>query len=243
MIGIYKIINPNGKIYIGQSIDIESRKRVYKYCNSYTNSIGPILINSIRKHGWENHIHDIIEECSIDQLNERETYWKQYYLDQMDGDWKQVMFCDLYDNGGGPRSQKTKLKIAIGKMGTKGYPKGTKRPSNFGESIKSESRNKKISDGNKGKLKPQTGLKLQGIPKTEPHKQNISNSSRGKIRNNKPILQYDLDNNFIKEWISRTEAKKWLGSGDIAGCLLGKQKQAGGFIWKYKILGNLTNFS
>ena len=56
------------------------------------------------------------------------------------------------------------------------------------------------------------------------------------IRNNKPILQYDLDNNFIKEWISRTEAKKWLGPGDISGCLLGKQKQAGGFIWKYKIL-------
>jgi len=29
MVGIYKITNPNGKIYIGQSINIESRKRVY----------------------------------------------------------------------------------------------------------------------------------------------------------------------------------------------------------------------
>lgn len=50
----------------------------------------------------------------------------------------------------------------------------------------------------------------------------------------KPIIQYDLQGNFIKEWPSRSEAKRWLGSGDIAGCLAGKQKQAGGFIWKYK---------
>ena len=58
--------------------------------------------------------------------------------------------------------------------------------------------------------------------------------SIGKTRNNKSITQYDLEGNFIKDWPSRTEAKKWLGVGDIAGCLAGKQKQAGGFVWKYK---------
>ena len=29
MIGIYKITNPSGKIYIGQSINIENRKKIY----------------------------------------------------------------------------------------------------------------------------------------------------------------------------------------------------------------------
>jgi hypothetical protein len=126
-------------------------------------------------------------------------------------------------------------KISQKKMGTNGYPKGIKRPKEFGAKISSHlTRNKKIGEGNKGKKKPQVGIKLQGIPKTEQHKQNISNSSRGKTRNNKPITQHDLEGNFIKEWTSRAEAKKWLGSGDIAGCLSGKQKQAGGFIWKYK---------
>jgi group I intron endonuclease len=235
MVGIYKITNPNGKIYIGQSINIESRKRVYSYFDSYKNSIGPVLKNSFKKYGIENHIFEVIEECNLDILDERETYWKQYYLDQMNGDWKRVMFCNLYDTGGGPLSEKTKQKISKSKTGTSGWEKGKTRGKEFGEKISSHlDRNKKIGEGNKGKKKPQVGVKLQGIPKTDQHKQNISNSSRGKIRNNKHILQYDMEGNFIKEWISRTEAKKWLGSGDIAGCLSGKQKQAGGFIWKYK---------
>jgi group I intron endonuclease len=235
MVGIYKITNPNGKIYIGQSINIESRKRVYSYFDSYKNSIGPVLTNSFKKYGFENHIFEVIEECNLDILDERETYWKQYYLDQMNGDWKRVMFCNLHDTGGGPLSEKTKQKISKSKTGTSGWEKGKTRGKEFGEKISSHlDRNKKIGEGNKGKKKPQVGVKLQGIPKTDQHKQNISNSSRGKIRNNKHILQYDIKGNFIKEWISRTEAKKWLGSGDIAGCLSGKQKQAGGFIWKYK---------
>ena len=235
MIGIYKITNPNGKIYIGQSINIESRKRVYSYFNSYKNSIGPVLTNSFKKYGFENHVFEVIEECDLNLLDERETYWKQYYLDQMDGNWKQVMFCNLHDTGGGPLSEEIKQKISKSKTGTSGWKKGKTRGKEFGEKISSHPyRNKKIGEGNKGKKKPQVGVKLQGIPKTDQHKQNISNSSRGKIRNNKHILQYDMEGNFIKEWISRTEAKKWLGSGDIAGCLSGKQKQAGGFIWKYK---------
>jgi len=51
----------------------------------------------------------------------------------------------------------------------------------------------------------------------------------------KPILQYDLEGNFIKEWESITEAKQWLGSGDIQSCVNGKQKQAGGYQWFNKI--------
>jgi hypothetical protein len=145
------------------------------------------------------------------------------------------MFCNLHDTGGGPLSEKTKQKISKSKMGTSGWTKGKSRGKEFGEKISSHpNRSKKISEGNKGKSKPQTGIKLQGIPKTEQHKQNISNSSKGKTRNNKPIVQYDLKGNFIKEWIGITEAKKWLGPGDIAGYLSGKQKQAGGFIWRYK---------
>lgn len=235
MIGIYKITNPKGKIYIGQSINIESRKRVYKYFNSYRNSIGPILMNSFRKYGFENHVFEIIEECSVDQLDEKETYWKQYYLNQVNKNWRKVMFCNLHDTGGGPLSEKTKQKISKSNTGKPSFWKGKTRGEEFGKKLSNNlERNKKIGEGNKGKKKPQIGIKLQGIPKTEQHKQNISNSSKGKTRNNKPIIQYDLEGNFIREWHSRTEAKKWLGPGDIAGCLLGKQKQAGGFIWKFK---------
>lgn len=53
---------------------------------------------------------------------------------------------------------------------------------------------------------------------------------------NKPILQYDLNGNFIREWRSQTDASKILNISDstINQVLKGKRKTAGNFIWKYK---------
>lgn len=231
MIGIYKITNPNGKVYIGQSINIESRKRIYHYSDSYKNSIGPKIYNSINKYKWENHLHEIIEECTIDQLNERETYWKQYYLNKLG--WENVLFCNLYDTGGGPKSNETKQNISKGKIGTKGYPKGIKRPKEFGEKIKNIERNKKIGEGNKGKTKPGSG---NNKPLSDEHKDNISKNSKGISRNQKIVIQHDKHGNFIKEWTSQTEAGKNLNinQGDISNVIRGKQKTAGGFIWNEK---------
>jgi hypothetical protein len=58
----------------------------------------------------------------------------------------------------------------------------------------------------------------------------------------KPVLQYDLEGNFIKEWNSGKEAANILGIksyGDISACCLGKQKTAHGFIWIYKKEDNI----
>ena len=76
MIGIYKITSPTGKIYIGQSTNIENRKYYYSSikCNKQHK-----LYNSLQKQGWEQHMFEIIEECSLDQLNEREIHWGLYY--------------------------------------------------------------------------------------------------------------------------------------------------------------------
>ena len=77
MIGIYKIISPTNKPYIGQSINIKKRFGQYKRFDCKNQNK---LYNSLVKYGWDAHKKDILEECSIEQLNERETYWKQYYL-------------------------------------------------------------------------------------------------------------------------------------------------------------------
>jgi group I intron endonuclease len=111
MIGIYKITSPSGKIYIGQSTNIPEREKHYKRITPVKNQTK--IFNSLNKHGWDKHIFEIIEECSIDKLDERETYWKQYYLDQVEGDWDKVLFCELYDNGGGPRNNLTRQKMSI----------------------------------------------------------------------------------------------------------------------------------
>ena len=51
-----------------------------------------------------------------------------------------------------------------------------------------------------------------------------------------PILQYDLQMNFIKEWSSIREAANRLGiyESGINACVNGKQKFSKGFVWKRK---------
>ena len=52
----------------------------------------------------------------------------------------------------------------------------------------------------------------------------------------KPVLQFDLQDNFIKEYPSTKQAERELGfdQGHICNCCNGKQKTAYGFKWKYK---------
>lgn len=53
----------------------------------------------------------------------------------------------------------------------------------------------------------------------------------------KPVLQYDINNNFIKEYKSASEASRATGVAvqSISRACLGKSKTAGKYIWKYKI--------
>lgn len=75
--GIYKITSPSGKIYIGQSSDIKRRFYCYSVINNCENQIR--LKRSLLKYKPENHIFEIIEECSVNLLSERERYWQEHY--------------------------------------------------------------------------------------------------------------------------------------------------------------------
>jgi group I intron endonuclease len=77
MIGIYRITSPTNKVYIGKSINVENRINEYKYISR--RKLQHKLNNSINKHGLENHIFEIIEECTLENINEREIYWIDHY--------------------------------------------------------------------------------------------------------------------------------------------------------------------
>ena len=51
-----------------------------------------------------------------------------------------------------------------------------------------------------------------------------------------PILQFAKDGEFIKEWPCAREVYLQLGilQSSICDCLKGRQKSAGGFVWRYK---------
>ena len=75
MVGIYKITNPKGEVYIGQSIDIERRLKQYKYCRKGQRK----LYKSISFYGYENHKKEVLTICDINDLNIKEIYYQKKY--------------------------------------------------------------------------------------------------------------------------------------------------------------------
>lgn len=73
IVGIYKITNLlNNKCYVGQSRNIYRRWQSHKYANdSYP------LHAAMKKYGTENFSFEILEECRMDELNEKESYYIQ----------------------------------------------------------------------------------------------------------------------------------------------------------------------
>lgn len=210
-VGIYKITSPSNRIYIGQSINIEKRYKIYK--GNYDNS-QPKLYRSFQKYEFNNHTFEIIEECPESYLDELETWWKLFYNSVEDG-----LNCGYWDGGGGPMSNEIKCKISKAKKGHICY-QDNKR----GEKISQKLMGRKITwerggKKNKGKLKPEGFGDMVSKNKS------------------KPVLQYDLKGNFIKEWLSLKEAGNMLNihPNCIGACLKNKTKTAGKFKWKYKL--------
>jgi group I intron endonuclease len=259
MIGIYKITNPKGKIYIGQSKNINDRFNSYKKLKHHC-SLQPKLFNSLKKYGPENHIFEIIEECSLEQLNEREIYYIDKFKSYLKG-------LNLTSGGEGckgyiPTESKRKKhsEIMTGSI-KKEYVKekiskslkGKQKPNGFAENL-----SYLMKENNKNKIEKTKILKnpnhyLSGKKRPEwvkdkikegmeKNKKPVSKETKEKMSQNRPnktpILQYTLNNEFIKEWTSQSQAAKFynIDSTGIYNCCQGKQKTAAGFKWNYKNL-------
>lgn len=78
---IYKITNKiNNKVYVGKTIyNVQKRWRQHIQESKKERSKNRPLYKAINKYGVENFIVEIIEECDVSQLSEREIYWIQLY--------------------------------------------------------------------------------------------------------------------------------------------------------------------
>ena len=74
---IYKIVAPNGKVYVGQTIhNVERRWKEHIIdANDARKDHCKLLNRSIRKYGSDNFSIEVIEMCDNSKLNQRETYY------------------------------------------------------------------------------------------------------------------------------------------------------------------------
>lgn len=170
------------------------------------------------KFGKDIHL-EFIDEVSIVEWK----FWESYYISLFKF-WG-FKLENKNNGGGGLTNVKQETKNKISKTIRKNKTRGPK-----------------ISKANKGMSKSHKGKKL-----TQEHKDNIKNT-RGFLKerkntwskdNIKPIEQYDLDGNFIKEFKSLKEANKKLKitnikNSQIGRCANGYNKTSYGYIWKWK---------
>lgn len=78
--GIYKITNLiTGQAYIGQSVDIKERFRQHIKTSLAYGPATNKLYQAMQKSGQHNFMFEVLEEVPRAQLNERETYWIEFY--------------------------------------------------------------------------------------------------------------------------------------------------------------------
>jgi group I intron endonuclease len=112
MIGVYKITNPSNKVYVGQSTDIEKRFLGYRKmkCKQQIK-----LFNSFRKYGVDSHKFEIIVECEVNELNNLERHYQEFY--NVIGEKGLNLKLTKTDDRSGFMSKETKEKMSFSSLG------------------------------------------------------------------------------------------------------------------------------
>jgi group I intron endonuclease len=188
--GIYKITSPVGKVYIGQSTDIQKRWEQYKkhfFKKQYK------LYYSIQKYGYESHQFLIIEECGEIHLNLRERFWQDFHnvvegglnLTLTNTEEKRKVFSqEIKDKISNTQKGKTltsehKQKLSEAR---KKLPDEIKKANGYANKgrVVSEDLRARISNTMQGITRSEDTKQKMRKPKSESHRLNISLAHTGK---------------------------------------------------------------
>ncbi len=228
------------KVYIGkEKSNKKYRNRKQDHIKKFGNSIIFTFIDEIQSNKHKD-------------WKPLESFWIYYF--------KFLGFEVLNKNEGGGglqfHTKETKLKISKSKIGNS-YAKGRNHTEEAKINIGLNNRKPRSQEFKEKLSKARKGIKHKSSRKGEEHgnfgkknpksqecKYKMSKFHLGKklsnetiLKKSKPIIQYDLNMNPIKEWISSKVAGRYYGKKngvDICNCCRGRQKTSLGFIWKYK---------
>lgn len=241
MIGIYRLLFPSGKSYVGQSMGLEARLKTYSkhHCKSQV-----ALYNALSKYGFDNVVVEILYSC------EKIEHGK-YMLNILE---KHAIkkYNSLYPWG-------YNLTTGGDSFSTCEATKEKQRISAKNKPPIKDSTRIKLSISNKNKVrsaetKRNISIGLTGKKLSDEHKQNMSKAKLGKTRpieavekqketfrlkmDNKEIFCYDTNGIFICRYNNAYEAR--LGkpikkSEMIHACCRHpeKRKKCGGYKWSW----------
>lgn len=208
--GIYKLTAPNGKCYIGQSINLVKRLNKYKNLNC-ENQLH--IYNALKKYGWDSftveilwgtddltNIYEVLNMLEVDFINLYDSMENGYNLQPGGYNYKM--------------SEATKKKISAAAKGRKVSKETRKKLSEAGLGREfSEEHKNKLSEARHNYHKTEKGSKrLKGVN------------------------QLDLQGNFIKSWPSMRGVERELGikASNISAVCKGKKgyNTAGGYKWE-----------
>jgi group I intron endonuclease len=223
------------KKYIGQTVQLDINKRWKQHKDLKGNTVGKILLNAYKKYGLDNFIFKILCICFDSDTNKYEVeYIKKYNTIYPNG-------YNLLEGGNNKKHNQYTIDILKNKLSGKNHP-------NYGKKF-SEERRRKLSNSKKGILNPNYGKPISDNQKEKLRNtlvnfdkekrslinEKISTSVKNSIKNNKKVTQYSLDNIFIKEFNSISDASKYvnISRSSIQRYCDGKYKSTRNYIWKY----------
>jgi len=234
---IYKFTFPNGKTYIGQTVQkFDRRMNDYKRDSNNKNrkDYNRLINKAIRKYVWDNIKKEIILYCGQDQAD----YYERELIKLYNSTDRNLGY-NLESGGHKNKIVSVETKRKMSKK-RKLCSFTDEHKNNISKSLLGRKLSKEHVEkirlyniGNKNMLgKKHSKETIETIKKSLIGRKQTIETKRKRY---KSIDMLDKNRNFIKTFESISEASNKLNiyQGSISNVLVGRSKTAGGYVWRY----------